>query len=57
MSEEKTVHILIRDFFGVVAFAFHRIRLYGTDNSFSSGDPSFNKSVTGMNVDQFRRAW
>ena len=49
MSEEKTVHILIRDFFGVVAFAFTVFGFMALI-SFSSGDPSFNKSVTGMNV-------
>ena len=49
MSEEKTVHILIRDFFGVVAFAFTVFGFMALI-TFSSGDPSFNKSVTGMNV-------
>jgi S-DNA-T family DNA segregation ATPase FtsK/SpoIIIE len=49
MSEEKTVHILIRDFFGVVALAFTVFGLMAL-LSFSPGDPSFNKSVTGANV-------
>ncbi|MFT4578013.1 MAG: S-DNA-T family DNA segregation ATPase FtsK/SpoIIIE [Nitrospinales bacterium] len=49
MSEEKTVHILIRDFFGVVALAFTVFGFMALI-TFSSGDPSFNKSVTGMNV-------
>jgi S-DNA-T family DNA segregation ATPase FtsK/SpoIIIE len=49
MSEEKTVHILIRDFFGVVAFAFTVFGFMALI-TFSSGDPSLNKSVTGMNV-------
>lgn len=49
MSEEKTVHILIRDFFGVVALAFTVFGLMAL-LSFSPDDPSFNKSVTGANV-------
>ena len=49
MSEEKTVHVLIRDFFGVVALAFTVFGFMAL-NSFSPSDPSFNKSVTGMNV-------
>ena len=49
MSEEKTVHVLIRDFFGVVALAFTVFGFMAL-NSFSPTDPSFNKSVTGMNV-------
>jgi S-DNA-T family DNA segregation ATPase FtsK/SpoIIIE len=49
MSEEKTVNILIRDFFGVVALAFTVFGFMALI-TFSSGDPSFNKSVTGMNV-------
>jgi S-DNA-T family DNA segregation ATPase FtsK/SpoIIIE len=49
MSEEKTVHVLIRDFFGVVAFAFTVFGFMAL-NSFSPTDPSFNKSITGMNV-------
>jgi DNA segregation ATPase FtsK/SpoIIIE, S-DNA-T family len=53
MSEEKnketTVHILIRDFFGVVALAFTVFGFMALI-TFSSGDPSFNKSVTGMDV-------
>ena len=49
MSEEKTVHVLIRDFFGVVALAFTVFGFMAL-MSFSSTDPSFNKSVSGMNV-------
>ena len=49
MSEKKTVHGLIRDFFGVVALAFTVFGFMAL-NSFSPTDPSFNKSVTGMNV-------
>ena len=49
MSEEKTVHILIRDFFGVVALAFTVFSLMALI-TFSPDDPSFNKSVTGMDV-------
>ena len=49
MSEKKTVHVLIRDFFGVVALAFTVFGFMAL-NSFSPADPSFNKSVTGMNV-------
>ncbi len=49
MSEEKTVHILIRDFFGVVALAFTVFSLMALI-TFSPDDPSFNKSVTGTNV-------
>ncbi len=49
MSEEKTVHILIRDFFGVVALAFTVFGLMAL-TTFSPDDPSFNKSITGANV-------
>lgn len=49
MSEEKTVHILIRDFFGVVALAITVFSMMALI-TFSSDDPSFNKSVTGGNV-------
>jgi len=49
MSEEKTVHILIRDFFGVVALAFTVFSLMALI-TFSPDDPSFNKSVTGTDV-------
>jgi DNA segregation ATPase FtsK/SpoIIIE, S-DNA-T family len=50
MSEEKTVHILIRDFFGVVALAFTVFGFMAL-MTFSPDDPSFNKSVTGTNVE------
>jgi S-DNA-T family DNA segregation ATPase FtsK/SpoIIIE len=49
MSEEKTVHILIRDFFGVVALAFTVFSVMALI-TFSPDDPSFNKSVAGANV-------
>ena len=49
MSEEKTVPILIRDFFGVVALAFTVFGFMALV-TFSPDDPSFNKSVTGMAV-------
>ncbi len=49
MSEEKTVHILIRDFFGVIALAFTVFSLMAL-TTFSPDDPSFNKSITGVNV-------
>ncbi|MEK9628123.1 MAG: DNA translocase FtsK [Nitrospinota bacterium] len=49
MSEEKTVHVLIRDFFGVVALAFTVFGFMAL-NSFSPADPSFTKSVTGTTV-------
>ena len=49
MSEEKTVHILVRDFFGVLALAFTVFGFMAL-HSFSSADPSFNKSVTGTEV-------
>ncbi|MBC8287868.1 MAG: DNA translocase FtsK 4TM domain-containing protein [Nitrospinae bacterium] len=49
MSEEKTVHILIRDFFGVVALAFTVFSVMALI-TYSPDDPSFNKSVTGSNV-------
>ena len=49
MSEEKTVPILIRDFFGVVALAFTVFGFMAL-MTFSPDDPSFNKSVTGTNV-------
>ncbi len=48
-NEEKTVHILIRDFFGVVALAFTVFGFMALI-TFSSGDPSFTKSVTGTDV-------
>lgn len=49
MNEEKTVHMLIRDFFGVVALAFTVFGLMAL-TTFSPDDPSFNKSVTEANV-------
>ena len=49
MSEEKTVHILIRDFFGVVALAFTVFGLMAL-MTFSPDDPSFNKSINGAHV-------
>ena len=49
MSEEKTAHILIRDFFGVVALAFTVFGLMAL-MTFSSTDPTFNKSVSEGNV-------
>ena len=49
MSEEKTVPVLIRDFFGVVALAFTVFGVMAL-MTFSPGDPSFNKSVTGGDV-------
>ncbi len=49
MNEEKTVPILIRDFFGVVALAFTVFGFMALV-TFSSDDPSFNKSVTGVTV-------
>ena len=49
MSEEKTVHVLIRDFFGVVALAFTVFGFMAL-MTFSSTDPSLNKSVTGTGV-------
>ena len=49
MSEEKTVNVLVRDFFGVLALAFTVFGFMAL-NSFSSTDPSFNKSVTGTEV-------
>ena len=49
MSEEKTVHVLIRDFFGVMALAFTVFGFMAL-NSFSPADPSFTKSVTGTTV-------
>jgi DNA segregation ATPase FtsK/SpoIIIE, S-DNA-T family len=49
MSEEKTVHVLIRDFFGVVALAFTVFGFMALI-TFSSGDPSYNKSVIGTDV-------
>jgi len=49
MSEEKTVPILIRDFFGVVALAFTVFGFMAL-MTFSPDDPSFNKSVTGGDV-------
>ncbi len=50
MSEEKTVNTLIRDFFGVVALAFTVFSLMALI-TFSPDDTSFNKSVTGSNVE------
>ena len=49
MSEEKTAHVLIRDFFGVVALAFTVFGLMAL-MTFSSTDPTFNKSVSEGNV-------
>ncbi len=49
MSEEKTAHILIRDFFGVVALAFTIFGMMAL-MTFSPDDMSFNKSITGTNV-------
>jgi DNA segregation ATPase FtsK/SpoIIIE, S-DNA-T family len=49
MSEEKTVHILIRDFFGVVALAFTVFSLMAL-MTFFPDDPSFNKSIAGAHV-------
>ena len=49
MSEEKTVNVLVRDFFGVLALAFTVFGFMAL-HSFSSTDPSFNKSVTGTEV-------
>ena len=45
MSEEKTAHVLIRDFFGVVALAFTVFGFMAL-MTFSSTDPTFNKSVS-----------
>ena len=50
MSEEKTVNTLIRDFFGVVALAFTVFSVMALI-TFSPDDTSFNKSVTGNNVE------
>ena len=50
MSEEKTVNTLIRDFFGVVALAFTVFSVMALI-TFSPDDTSFNKSVTGSNVE------
>ena len=49
MSEEKTVHVLIRDFFGVVALAFTVFGFMAL-TSYSADDPSFSRSVTGKEV-------
>ena len=49
MSEEKTAHVLIRDFFGVVALAFTVFGFMAL-MTFSSTDPTFNKSVSEGNV-------
>ena len=49
MSEEKTAHVLIRDFFGVVALAFTVFGFMALI-TFSSTDPTFNKSVSDGNV-------
>jgi len=50
MSEEKKVSTLIRDFFGVVALAFTVFSLMALI-TYSSDDTSFNKSVTGSDVE------
>ncbi|MAX18163.1 MAG: cell division protein FtsK [Nitrospina sp.] len=50
MSEEKTVNILIRDFFGVVTLACTVFSLMALI-TFSPNDTSFNKSVTGSDVE------
>lgn len=49
MSEEKTAHVLIRDFFGVMALAFTVFGFMAL-TTFSSTDPSFNRSVSGGTV-------
>ncbi|MBT5549473.1 MAG: DNA translocase FtsK [Nitrospina sp.] len=49
MSEEKTVHILIRDFFGVVALAFTVFGFMALI-TYSSADPSFYKNTAGEEV-------
>jgi DNA segregation ATPase FtsK/SpoIIIE, S-DNA-T family len=49
MSEEKTAHNLIRDFFGVVALAFTVFGFMAL-MTFSPDDPSFNKSIAGGEV-------
>jgi S-DNA-T family DNA segregation ATPase FtsK/SpoIIIE len=49
MSEEKTIHVLIRDFFGVVALAFTVFGFMALI-TFSSDDPSFNQSMTETDV-------
>ena len=49
MSEEETAHVLIRDFFGVVALAFTVFGFMAL-MTFSSTDPTFNKSVSDGNV-------
>jgi len=49
MSEEKTAHVLIRDFFGVVALAFTVFGIMAL-MTFSSTDPTFNKSISDGNV-------
>ena len=50
MSEEKTVNTLIRDFFGVVTLACTVFSLMALI-TFSPNDTSFNKSVTGSDVE------
>jgi DNA segregation ATPase FtsK/SpoIIIE, S-DNA-T family len=49
MSDEKTVHILIRDFFGVVALAFTVFGFMALI-TYSPGDPSFYKNTAGGDV-------
>ena len=49
MSEEKTVPILIRDFFGVVALAF-TVFSFMALMTFSADDPSFYKNTAGGDV-------
>jgi DNA segregation ATPase FtsK/SpoIIIE, S-DNA-T family len=49
MSEEKTVHVLLRDFFGVVALAFTVFGFMAL-MTYSPDDPSFNKSIAGGDV-------
>ncbi|MBT5350088.1 MAG: DNA translocase FtsK [Nitrospina sp.] len=49
MSEEKTVPILIRDFFGVVALAFTVFGFMAL-MTFSADDPSFYKNTAGGDV-------
>ena len=49
MSDEKKIHILIRDFFGVVVLAFTVFGLMALI-TFSPDDPSFNRSTAGTEV-------
>ena len=49
MSEEKKVHNLIRDFFGVVALAFTVFGFMAL-MTYSPNDPSFNKIIAGGDV-------